>query len=124
MDWHEYPHAPTTGSVICPLGAIPDRGCREFCFGTGESRLCLILYRNGRNIRAYVNSCPHFSLPLNAHGAEFLLLPQERIMCAWHCSVFLLQDGTCEDGPSKGVGLEAVPVSVIDGNVVVAHWED
>jgi len=121
MGWHDHPHAPPIGSVLCSLASIPQHGCKEISYGSGDSRFGLILFRRNDDIRAYVNCCPHFSVPLNAHPDEFLLLPDDRIMCAWHCSVFRLTDGACEQGPSTGLGLDAVQVSLVGGNVVIGR---
>lgn len=82
--------------------------------------MSLLLYRRGFEVRAYVNSCPHFSLPLNAKPDSFLLLTGARIMCPWHCAVFELAGGTCLEGPSLGLKLESVPVDVRDGAVYLA----
>ena len=48
------------------------------------------------------------------------MLGDARIMCAYHCSVFRLQDGVCIDGPANGMALDAVSVEVRDGQVFLA----
>jgi len=126
MSWQDHRHAPALGAVLCPMDAVPDGGCKELRYGSGtghdaaadNSALSLLLYRQGNQIRAYVNCCPHFSVPLNARPNDFMLLSEQRVMCAWHCSVFRLQDGHCIDGPAQGMGLETVPIH-IDGDRVV-----
>jgi nitrite reductase/ring-hydroxylating ferredoxin subunit len=79
----------------------------------------VLLYRSGLEVKAYINCCPHLSLPLNARPGEFLLMSGERIMCAHHCAVFRLQDGHCVDGPAGKTALEAVSVEVRDGQIFV-----
>lgn len=120
MGWREHRSAPAPGWPLCRLDSIADGHCGELRFGADEQLLSLLLYRRGFDVRAYVNRCPHFSLPLNAGRDSFLLLTGARIMCAWHCAVFELAGGTCLEGPSLGRRLESVPVDVRDGAVYVA----
>jgi nitrite reductase/ring-hydroxylating ferredoxin subunit len=102
------------------MDSVPDGACKELRYGEGDGLFSLLLHRRGAGIRAYVNSCPHFSLPLNARPDKFLLLADARIMCAWHCAVFRLDDGHCIAGPAQGMGLEAVPVAVMDGQIYMS----
>jgi nitrite reductase/ring-hydroxylating ferredoxin subunit len=120
MGWQDHPQAPAPGALLCRLQAIPDGGCKELRYGSGDAAFSLLLYRQGEQVRAYVNSCPHFSVPLNAHPDEFLVLEQRRVMCAWHCSVFELDDGRCVDGPAQGMGLQPVPVRLEQDRVIMA----
>jgi len=115
------PHcnAPPAGTLLCSLEAVPEGGCKELRYGAGDDAFRLLLYRRGQQVRAYVNSCPHFSLPLNGNSESFFLLEGARIMCAWHCAVFRLEDGFCEEGPASGLTLDRVPVSLVEGNVVI-----
>jgi nitrite reductase/ring-hydroxylating ferredoxin subunit len=112
VSWREHRFAPTQGTLLCAIEAVPDGACKELRYGDGEQCFNLLLYRRGRMVRAYVNSCPHFSLPLNAQPDRFLLLKNAEIMCAYHCAVFRLDDGHCIAGPAEGMGLEPVPVHV------------
>ena len=96
---------------------LPDGVCKELRFGEGDDALSLILYRTGTMANAYLNSCPHFSLPLNRVADRFLMLLGQRVMCAWHCAIFTLSDGRCLEGPAEGLGLDCVPIEVRDGAV-------
>jgi nitrite reductase/ring-hydroxylating ferredoxin subunit len=120
MGWCAHRHAPAPGTILCPESSVDNGTCRELRFGEGDDVLSLFLHRRGAQIRAYVNSCPHFSLPLNARSGNFLLLADSRLMCAWHCAVFELDHGLCLEGPAKGMSLEPVAVQVSDGFVRVA----
>ncbi len=100
---------------------MPDGACKELHYGQGDGAFRLLLYRRAEQVRAYVNCCPHFSLPLNARPDVFLLLRDSRIMCAHHSAVFRLEDGRCLEGPAKGLDLEAVMVSTMDGQVYMGH---
>jgi nitrite reductase/ring-hydroxylating ferredoxin subunit len=117
MSWRGHRFAPAPGTLLCQIEAVPDGACKELRFGDGDDSFNLLLYRRGGDVRAYVNCCPHFSLPLNAQPGEFLLLPHSEIMCAYHCAVFRLEDGHCIAGPAEGMGLEPVPVQ-LDGTQI------
>jgi nitrite reductase/ring-hydroxylating ferredoxin subunit len=114
MSWRGHRFAPAPGTPLCRIDAVPDGACKELRFGEGDDTFNLLLYRRGGEVRAYVNCCPHFSLPLNAQPGEFLLLKNSEIMCAYHCAVFRLEDGHCIAGPAEGMGLEPVPIR-LDG---------
>jgi nitrite reductase/ring-hydroxylating ferredoxin subunit len=119
MAWRQHRDAPAPGSPLCRLDSLTDGGCRELKFGVGEGLLTLLLHRQGAEVSAYVNSCPHFSLPLNAKPHTFLLMSGRRIMCAWHCAVFELTTGRCLAGPALGLDLERVPVEVRDDVILM-----
>lgn len=120
MGWRAHRYAPAPGSLLCPVNSVDDGACKELRFGDGDGMLSLLVHRRGVEIRAYVNSCPHFSLPLNARPDAFLLMPGARIMCAWHCAVFGLENGLCLEGPARGMSLESVPVKVRDDGIFLA----
>jgi nitrite reductase/ring-hydroxylating ferredoxin subunit len=111
------------GRWLCALETLPDGACSEIAYGEGEGNSTVLLYRSGLEVKAFINCCPHLSLPLNARPREFLLMSGARIMCAHHCAVFRLQDGQCVDGPAGNTALEAVPVEIRDGQVFVKHPE-
>ena len=121
MRWQTHRYAPAPGTRLCHTDAIPDGACTELRYGSDDAAFGLLLYRRGGEIRVYVNSCPHFSLPLNARPNQFLLLPDDCLMCAWHSAVFRLEDGYCIDGPAKGSTLGRVPVHVVDGQIFIGE---
>jgi nitrite reductase/ring-hydroxylating ferredoxin subunit len=117
--WRDHPNAPAPGSVLCAVEAIPDGSGYEVIYGEGPRKLRLVAFRDGAAVWAYVNSCPHFSLPLNARPQTFLISERNQVMCAFHCAIFRFDDGACIDGPAVGMGLEAVPVAVKGDQVVI-----
>ena len=119
MSWRGHRYAPAAGTPLCDIGAVPDGACKELRFGDGDDSFNLLLYRRGDEVRAYVNCCPHFSLPLNAQPGEFLLLRNSEIMCAYPCAIFRLEDGHCVAGPAEGMGLEPVPVRLDGAQICV-----
>ena len=110
---------PAAQQWICALETLPDGGCTELPHGQGEGALMMLLYRSGLEVRAFINCCPHFSLPLNSRPGEFLIMSGGRIMCAHHCAIFRLEDGRCVDGPAGQTALEAVRVEVREGQVFI-----
>jgi nitrite reductase/ring-hydroxylating ferredoxin subunit len=101
------------GTALCRLEDIPDGDCVELRAGPRS----LVVMRSGAQAWAYVNVCPHFSLPLNSQPGDFLVVGERRVMCAFHCAIFRFEDGVCIEGPAEGRALERVPVSVVDGEV-------
>lgn len=107
--------SPGSARVLCRLGEIPDGDCIEVHVDDRS----LMVARSGEQVWAYVNVCPHFSLPLNSQPNEFLVVGERRVMCAYHCAIFRFDDGHCIEGPAEGLGLEPVAVDVVDGEVVL-----
>jgi nitrite reductase/ring-hydroxylating ferredoxin subunit len=120
MHWREHRFAPLPGSLLCRLDAIPQGACKELRYGEEDASFALLLYRRGTEIRAYINSCPHFGLPLNARPGEFLLYNDGLIMCAHHSAVFRLADGRCVEGLAAGEKLEPVPVRLAGDEIFMA----
>jgi nitrite reductase/ring-hydroxylating ferredoxin subunit len=106
--------------VLCRLDAIPDNDCIEVASSVGDPKLRIVVMRSGLDVWAYLNSCPHFSLPLNGQNGRFLIVGAARVMCAYHCAVFRFEDGYCLEGPAVGMRLDRVPVGVADGEVRLA----
>lgn len=116
--WQLRPQAPSVGTVVGDLADVPDGEAREFTFGTGLNTFRMFVVRRGNQCLAYVNLCPHYSLPLNVRDNEFLTRDGAKIMCRRHLAIFSIEDGLCVEGACTGSSLEAVPVSV-DGSGVM-----
>jgi len=108
------------GRWLCRLESIKDGGCTEVRWMAAADELRVIVVRKAAMAWAYVNQCPHFSLPLNATPNRFLTFPPHRLMCAYHCAVFRFEDGVCIEGPAQGMRLDVIPVTVVDGDVIAA----
>jgi nitrite reductase/ring-hydroxylating ferredoxin subunit len=120
MNWRSHDLAPSAGQILCAAEEVPDGRCMEIRYGEGAYALSLLLHRTSAGIKAYVNRCPHFSLPLNARPNQFVMLDATRVMCAFHGAVFRLDNGYCEAGPAASSFLEPVEVIVRDGAVCIA----
>ncbi len=77
----------------------------------------LILFRDGDEVRAWVNVCPHAGRQLDWAPGEFLKSKDGLLVCAAHGASFELQAGECVAGPCRGESLRKVGVEVRDGAV-------
>lgn len=85
--------------------------------GDSES---LLLYRQGDEVRAWLNVCPHAGRRLDWSPGKFLKSREGHLVCAAHGATFELRDGHCIAGPCRGDALKAVAVRVADGIVRLA----
>jgi nitrite reductase/ring-hydroxylating ferredoxin subunit len=106
-------------AVLCRLDQLQDPGSRGVKLQHGDRLLDVMVVRKGRNVYAYVNSCPHTGSPLDWVEHEFLSLDKQYIQCAMHAALFRLADGLCVAGPCAGSSLTAIAVTVESGLVVV-----
>lgn len=85
--------------------------------GDAES---LILHRDGSDVRAWLNVCPHAGRRLDWAPGRFLKSRDGQLVCAVHGATFELHGGECVAGPCRGAMLRAVAVEVRDGQVLLA----
>ena len=107
----------TSVRSLLALNDLPDGGLLEVeadLDGVAES---LILYRDGDDVRAWLNICPHAGRRLDWAPGRFLLSNVGLLVCAEHGASFELREGVCVAGPCRGESLRAVAVSVVDGQV-------
>lgn len=98
--WSELP---TSG--LCAVDAIID--------GESES---IIVHRDGEQVRAWRNVCPHAGRRLDYVPGKFLL-DQGLLICAAHGASFRLRDGECVAGPCRGEHLSKIAVVRRDDHV-------
>ena len=80
----------------------------------------VLLYRQGAEVRAWLNVCPHAGRRLDWAPGKFLKSKDGLLVCAAHGASFELQRGDCVAGPCRGDSLRAVPVRVTEGMVRLA----
>lgn len=119
MNWRELRFAPQPGTRLANLNELPESGVREAIFGEGKEAFRVLLAKRGQGVKAYLNRCPHFGIPLNTEPNKFVLMPQQQVMCAIHCAVFRIDDGHCVDGPVKGDSLTEIAVVVDEASEIV-----
>ena len=121
MNWQEMPNAPGIGTRLANLNDLVDGGVQEVVFGEGKDAFKIMLMREGEQVQAFLNRCPHYGVPLNPEGNKFYILPERQVMCVIHCSVFRMTDGHCVDGPVKGDTLIKITIDVDeDGEATIA----
>ncbi len=106
------------GTTLCSIDAIPDGKALSFAFGEDRERVGIVVVRRGDMVRAYVNRCPHFQIPLDVGRGIHTF--RDHVLCANHYAVFRFEDGYCVDGPCLGASLEMVPIQVSENQIMIA----
>ncbi len=104
--------------VLCALSELDRLGTKAFSVGSGPWPLRGFLVRQGDQVFAYVNRCPHAGHPLNMRPDEFLSVDRRYILCNSHGALFEIANGACVAGPCAGRSLTPLPVRVA-GELVV-----
>lgn len=107
-----------SGRPVCRLEELTEGQPRGFTL-EGEPPLELILLRHGGRVLAYRNRCPHTGINLEWLPDRFLDISGRYLQCATHGALFRFEDGHCVRGPCAGDALEALPVAVREGQVVL-----
>ncbi|RTZ74200.1 MAG: Rieske (2Fe-2S) protein [Gammaproteobacteria bacterium] len=107
-----------SGRILCSLDELAEGEPRGFSLA-GELPLELILLRRGGQVLAYRNRCPHTGINLEWLPDQFLDHSGRYLQCATHGALFRPEDGYCLRGPCAGYALEALPVVVKEGQVVL-----
>ena len=114
-------NTPAPRKVLIALAAIPDGGFAEAEAAVDEGDAeSLLLYRDGGQVRAWLNICPHAGRRLDWAPGKFLLSTSGELVCAAHGATFEPDAGLCVAGPCRGQSLRAVAVAVVDGAVRLA----
>lgn len=99
--------------------AIEDGGFAEIEALVNGDAESLIVYRDGQQVRAWLNVCPHAGRRLDWAPGKFLKSRDGHLVCAAHGASFELIHGDCVAGPCRGDALRVVAVEVRDGQVVL-----
>ena len=122
--WAEVPHAPPCGTFLAHRDDVADGQAVMRAWppeGDAPSQFAYLMLRSGHTIRAYVNRCAHFGVPLAQKQVHLIYQSHRRITCNVHYAHYDWNDGHCLGGECAGTGLLPVPVSMdADGNVFVA----
>lgn len=102
-------------TVLCPAPAIAPGQCKQF--DLAGTKLFVVHYLG--SFYGYLNRCPHLGIELQWQPDRFLDYDGELIQCASHGALFLIEDGECVSGPCRGARLQAIPVCVQDGQLLV-----
>ncbi|WP_334177432.1 Rieske 2Fe-2S domain-containing protein [Pseudoxanthomonas sp.] len=102
---------------LTALNDILDGGFAEVEAVINDDAESLILFRDGDDVRAWLNVCPHAGRRLDWAPRQFLKSKEGHLVCAAHGASFELVGGDCVAGPCRGDSLRAVAVQVRDGEV-------
>lgn len=101
--------------VLCLLSELSDPGSKG-PFRVGDTNVFVV--RQGDQVRAWVDSCPHAFAPLEMEPDRFLDLTGTYVLCTMHGAHFDPLDGACAMGPCKGRRLTAYPIRIHNGKVI------
>jgi nitrite reductase/ring-hydroxylating ferredoxin subunit len=110
--------------VICRLADLEEHGCRGFSLGGGDWPLRGFVVRCGKEVRGYVNRCPHAGHPLDLRPHRFLTPDRTLILCSSHGALFEKDGGRCIAGPCAGQALRPVPLHLQGAIVLLAPEVD
>lgn len=106
--------------AVCRLADLKEKEARGCSLELDDgSELQLIVVREGSEVFVYRNRCPHTGVNLEWQAHQFYDLSGAFLQCATHGALFRPEDGYCVRGPCAGESLEAVPVWILEGQVVV-----
>ncbi len=109
---------------LCRADELEDGAARGFVFGGGTARISVFVLRQGADIRAYVNACPHEGTPLEIFPDRFFDALGRHLICRTHGALFRPVDGFCVAGPCAGKSLAPASIHVADGTVWLADRDD
>lgn len=115
MAWTDYSAAPEPGTPLCNARDV--QTVLSLAVRTARGNFPMLVVRTDDGLRAYVNACPHQHLPLDHRGGRILSADRARLMCTAHGARFDVSTGKAIDGAE--CGLDAVPVAIRDGMVVI-----
>lgn len=118
MKASDIPGGPKPGEVLCQLADIPDGRAQEFSYKCGDDIREIFIQRQGAEVYAYENSCPHAYLPLNMKEGIFTEKSGKYFMCQNHGALFDIKSGQCLGGPCNGQALTRIDIELKDGTII------
>ena len=100
------------------LEALESGGLAETEMQVDGAPESVIVHRDGDEVRAWLNVCPHAGRRLDWAPGQFLKSREGLLVCAVHGASFELMKGECMAGPCRGESLRPVAVIVRDGQIV------
>ena len=109
-----------SGKTLFKLGDIESGDSTGLTAEVNGTLRMLLAVRKGNEVFVYINSCPHIGTPLDFHVGKFLCPDKKYILCSTHGALFEIENGRCISGPCQYANLEVVPVTIEDGDVMMA----
>jgi nitrite reductase/ring-hydroxylating ferredoxin subunit len=111
--------ADTDPRRIAPLEDVPTNGTLR-CEARRDRRGTeLILRREGTDVSAWRNSCPH-KPEVRIDPGSGAIVRDDQLVCHEHGARFECGDGVCTAGPCRGDALDPIAVAVRDGTVYLS----
>lgn len=105
---------------LCVLADLEATGAKGVLVDAPSAALHIVVVRDGAQVRAYRNECPHLGMPLEILADHFLDETGDHLVCRTHGARFSVRDGYCISGPCRGGWLKALEIAVVDGTVLLA----
>ena len=106
---------------LCPLKDIEDNGAVGMVARVASKQRNIFVVRQGDNIHAYVNWCPHNQVLIDQIPGQFFNGNKTMLRCSKHGALFQINDGLCVEGPCEGESLHALKCRVDNG---IIYLED
>lgn len=100
--------------------ALGDGESVAFRFRVGEFVREGFILRVRGEVRAWLNSCPHWGVDLDLGDGRFWAPDLGYIYCKNHGALFRAEDGVCVAGPCAGLALTGFPHRLDGDDVLVA----
>jgi len=105
------------GSPLMRVSDLPEGAARQFILGAGDWPTSGFLVREGAQVHAYLNRCPHALRPLNVLPDRFLSPDGGLIQCTAHGALFEKATGLCIAGPCLDESLRRIAVRVVGDSI-------
>jgi nitrite reductase/ring-hydroxylating ferredoxin subunit len=102
---------------LCHLDDLPDGDSRGFDPGA-SGRDTMLVVRQGRNLHAWRDVCPHQGTPMPWRRHAYLNAARDHIVCSAHGALFDIHTGQCTLGPCLGQALTPVALTLGDDGEV------
>lgn len=100
---------------FCQFSDLVENQARGFRSPVGE----VVLVQRDGQVYGYQNSCPHLGINLEFNPDEFMDVENHYLLCSNHGALFRVEDGHCVAGPCQGESLLAVPLQVVNGEILL-----
>ncbi len=104
---------------VCAFDEVENPGSYAFELSTDQFPVPGFLVRQGEDVFAYVNICPHAGRHLQWAPHHFLTNDKKNIFCAAHGAVFEIETGLCVGGPCLGAKLRPLEAKTREGKIEV-----
>ena len=105
------------GERLCGLDDLEATGAKGITLGEWPKAREFIVVRDGAQVRAFKNRCPHNSGTLETVPDRFFDADRENLVCSTHGARFRVADGVCISGPCRGEALTKVEIEIVGGDV-------